>query len=751
MSTSKPVVSGLVALSMLVAVGGAQDHAGVAAAIPGAVDGIVEAAMREHLFPGVSVAVLHAGELIVARGYGWADRESGAPATAATVYPIGSISKPFTAAAVTRLVEQGRIGLDDPVTRFLPASPEAWRAVRVRHLLQQTSGIPDFFAMPGFEAMEQGAPERFSRDDVVALFRDAPLLFSPGERWAYSNSNYTLLGLILEAVTGRPFGEYLETEVLRPLGLEATYSCGSRPAPGSEARGYAVREGVVTVAPVVNPNTTIGDGGLCSSVLDLVRWMDALANGRGVDAASYRRLTTADPLADGTLPDYGSGLNLGDFEGRRRVGHSGHGIGFTGSLAFYPDEKVAVAVLTNEGNGWPEAIEKKIARAVLGLPEPAMAEVPIAAAELQRYLGTYDTGNFPLEVAEAAGRLRIEIKGPIALRHLGGHTFASDSDPDAVRLIFSMVVGRADRVVLEFAGMRWYGTGSADPMGGERMSSVTSPERLSIEGTELHYIAQGSGPPVVLVHGSLADYSYWEQASQIEPLAERHRVIAYSRRYNHPNRNEPGSAHSPAVEAQDLRRLLDELGVGPVHLVGHSYGAYTALLFALEHPERVRTLVLAEPPILPWLRDIPGGEGIEEGFMAEVWDPLGEAFRHGGDEAGLELTAQWYFGTSFAEVEPRWQTFFRNNVREWRALALSGETFPNVDPERVRALSVPTLLLSAGNNALGFNDLIDARLARLLPDVERVIIPDSSHEMFLDFPEVTARTLLEFFARIEER
>lgn len=272
-------------------------------------------------------------------------------------------------------------------------------------------------------------------------------------------------------------------------------------------------------------------------------------------------------------------------------------------------------------------------------------------------------------------------------------------------------------------------------------------ERMTIADTELHYIARGSGATVVLVHGSLADYSYWEQAGQIEALAEHYRVVAYSRRYNHPNRNEPDGEHSAVVEAEDLAGFLAQLGSDPVHLVGHSYGAYTALLLALEHPGRVRSLVLAEPPILPWLPEIPGGEGIEEGFMSNVWTPMGEAFRKQGDEAGLEFTARWYFQVPFDQVEPRWQVLFRNNVREWRALAISSRPFPMIDRDRVRALAVPTLLMSGGQNAGGFNDLIDAELARLVPDVERVIIPDASHEMFLDFPELSARTMLQFIGR----
>lgn len=271
------------------------------------------------------------------------------------------------------------------------------------------------------------------------------------------------------------------------------------------------------------------------------------------------------------------------------------------------------------------------------------------------------------------------------------------------------------------------------------------PTRVSLDGVEIHYVERGTGSPVVLVHGSLADYTYWASAAQIAPLSEHHRVIAYSRRYNHPNTNPSGPDHSPVVEAEDLGKLLDRLDTGPVHLVGHSYGAYTALLFTLEHPERVRSLVLAEPPILPWLPAIAGGEGIEERFMAEVWKPLGQAFDE-SDAAGLDFTARWYFKLPFDEVDPDWQALFRNNVTEWRELAISPLTYPDIDRERVRNLRVPTLLLSGGKNAGGFNDLIDGELSRLLPEVTRVIIPGASHEMFLDFPEVTARTMTEFLA-----
>ncbi len=274
--------------------------------------------------------------------------------------------------------------------------------------------------------------------------------------------------------------------------------------------------------------------------------------------------------------------------------------------------------------------------------------------------------------------------------------------------------------------------------------------RVSIgDGIELAYVERGSGPTVVLVHGSLADLSYWEQSEQMERLAAGFRVIAYSRRYNHPSSNPPSGDHSPMVEARDLDRLLTALRTGPVHLVGHSYGAYTALVYAMDHPGMVRSLVLAEPPIISWLPEIPGGEGVYEGFMASVWEPLAVAFRDGGDAEGLDFTARWYFDVPFAEVEPAWQTLFTDNVAEWRALAVSPHTFPHLDRDRVSGVRMPTLLLSGGRNEGGFNDLVDGHLQQLITGSERIVIPDASHEMFLDFPQITASLMARHFTRAE--
>lgn len=266
------------------------------------------------------------------------------------------------------------------------------------------------------------------------------------------------------------------------------------------------------------------------------------------------------------------------------------------------------------------------------------------------------------------------------------------------------------------------------------------------ENITLHYEDEGRGDPVVFVHGSLADLSYWRWSGMMERLAVSHRVIAYSRRYNYPNDNTPGGDHSAAVEAHDLAGFLNAVGLEQVHLVGHSYGAFTALVYALAQPKRVRSLILAEPPIVPWLSMLPGGARFD-GFMDKVWRPLGDAFRE-GDEAGLEFTSRWYFRVPFMDAPVEWRPLLERNIGEWRALALSSDAFPMVSFDDIRRLNVPALLLSGARNAEGFNHLIDNQLEALLPEVRRVVVPNAGHEMFLDNPEVCAHAMLEHLSAL---
>ncbi|CAN5367563.1 hypothetical protein BH23BAC2_BH23BAC2_19210 [soil metagenome] len=258
---------------------------------------------------------------------------------------------------------------------------------------------------------------------------------------------------------------------------------------------------------------------------------------------------------------------------------------------------------------------------------------------------------------------------------------------------------------------------------------------------QLHYSIAGEGDPLILIHGSLADLRYWSE--QDTAFAEKFKVIKYSRRYNFPNTNTPQPDHSAAIEARDLLALMDFLDIPEANIVGHSYGAFTALLFALDHPERVKKLILAEPPLLRLLPYTPNGKEIFENYIDNIWNPMGKAFEKSDDD-GLEATAQWYFQISFTEIAPEWQVNFRDNVKEWKALALSADAFPFIDPDRLMSLTTPTLLLSADQNQGGFFDLLDTELSRLIPNSKRKIIENSSHEMFLDNPGETNREILGF-------
>ena len=271
---------------------------------------------------------------------------------------------------------------------------------------------------------------------------------------------------------------------------------------------------------------------------------------------------------------------------------------------------------------------------------------------------------------------------------------------------------------------------------------------------ELHYVEQGNGIPVIFVHGSVDDYRTFEP--QLEPLSRHYRVISYSRRYNFPNgANAPSGNHSALVEADDLARLLQALGAHPAHVVGHSYGAYTALILAMKHPELVRSVVLAEPPLLRWLPELPRGEHLYADFMNNMWEPTGREFRLGHAEQALRITIDW-FGKNGYLIEGKPAQFdalpteiravMMANLLEWQALTTSSDAFPMLDRAAVKAITAPILLMS-GENTMKMNKEIEAELQRLLPKAETVVIPGATHEMWAEQPDVCRARVAAFLAK----
>ncbi|MFL6588881.1 MAG: alpha/beta fold hydrolase [Chthoniobacterales bacterium] len=269
---------------------------------------------------------------------------------------------------------------------------------------------------------------------------------------------------------------------------------------------------------------------------------------------------------------------------------------------------------------------------------------------------------------------------------------------------------------------------------------------VRVNGVELHYLEQGRGIPVLFVHGGLVDYRRW--ASQIQPFARHYRVITYSRRYNFPNHNTPlDPVYSPAVDADDLAALINKLQLGRVHVIGESYGAYTALFLAVHHPELVRSLVLAEAPMLRWLKSTPEGRVAFADFQERLWQPVGRAF--GGRDPGeaMKIIVSYFFnGATVDSIPADVRTQLKANLREWQALTASRDAFPSLSREEVAGISAPTLLMG-GQHTLLLHRLLDAQYAALLPHNRRVIIPKATHEMWDEQPVACAEAALTFLDR----
>jgi pimeloyl-ACP methyl ester carboxylesterase len=291
------------------------------------------------------------------------------------------------------------------------------------------------------------------------------------------------------------------------------------------------------------------------------------------------------------------------------------------------------------------------------------------------------------------------------------------------------------------------------PLLAQDAGSGASPRTVSVNGVELHYVEQGQGRAVVFVHGGLEDYRAWQP--KMRAFSERYRTIAYSRRYNYPNaRIAPRPDYSASVDADDLAALIRTLNLAPAHVVGVSYGAYGALLLAHRHPELVRSLVLSEAPVLRWLPDLEGGRTLFADFMSKLWDPTVRAFRE-GDEAGVKAAIDGfgelgYSGTdqkmTFAGLPPEIRAVILANAAEWRALAQSKDTFPDLPRSAVRRIKAPTLLLS-GQRSLALHAAIDREMEKLLPRHERVVIANATHEMWSEYPAECGAAALAFLAR----
>jgi D-alanyl-D-alanine carboxypeptidase len=306
------------------------------------------------------------------------------PASAETVYGIGSITKQFTAAAILQLQEKEKLALDDDIHTYLPGYPSNGQRITIRQILSHTSGIPELTAQPSYRDASDAAVRR---EAIMREVLSLPLDFAPGTQWRYSNSGYVLAGLIIERVTGLPYATYLTDRLLRPLGLRDTSVCPGDRSSDPYAQGYEQQTGSWTRAihlgqplslvPAARVDLSIASaaGAGCSTVLELLAWTEALTSGRVVGPPSYRLMITPASLAHGSTVPYGLGFFLREFGTHRAIVHGGIiENGFVGMLGDFPDDDLTVAVLANTLAD-PESLMVGILREVFDEPD-ATWDVP---------------------------------------------------------------------------------------------------------------------------------------------------------------------------------------------------------------------------------------------------------------------------------------------------------------------------------------------------------------------------------------
>ncbi|HET6267619.1 MAG TPA: serine hydrolase domain-containing protein [Acidobacteriota bacterium] len=321
-----------------------------------AIDDFVTARMKETKTPGLSLAIVQNGEVVRAKGYGYANIELKAPATEETVYQSGSVGKQFTATAIMMLRDEGKLSLQDHITKYFPDAPDTWKDITIRNLLTHTSGLKEYTDMD----LQKDRTEK----DLEAFVEKPPLDFPTNSKFEYSNTNYLLLGYIIEKVTGKFYGDFLKERIWDPLGMTSTRVISESAIIPNRAAGYELDKNgnlmnQTWVAPTIN---TTADGALYFSVLDLAKWDAALYTEKVLKRSSLQEMWTGTPQSMADYDGgYGYGWSMGYQRGHRIIQHGGSWQGFRSQISRYVDDKLTVIVLLNQAWASPGSIAHTVA------------------------------------------------------------------------------------------------------------------------------------------------------------------------------------------------------------------------------------------------------------------------------------------------------------------------------------------------------------------------------------------------------
>ncbi len=324
---------------------------------------VVNEQMLANKIPGMSLAVLRKGKIVLLKSYGLANVEHQVPVKPETIFQSGSIGKQFTAAAVMILVQENKLSLDDRVSKYFPDLPATWKDITVWHLLTHTSGLGDY-------PPEIDLKRDYTEDEFLAAFKKAPLDFEPGTSWNYSNVGYVTLGILIGKITGKFYGEFVKERLFRPLDMTTAQIISEADIVPNRAAGYRLVKGELKNQEWVSPSTnSTADGSYYFSILDLAKWDAALYTDTPLTRSSREKIWTPAKLRDGTIKDYGFGWHLGNYHGRRLAFHGGAWQGFKTFIIRFLDTELTIIFLANS---W-ETRDFKLARALAAAFYPAFA------------------------------------------------------------------------------------------------------------------------------------------------------------------------------------------------------------------------------------------------------------------------------------------------------------------------------------------------------------------------------------------
>lgn len=318
------------------------------------VDSLVNAEMQKQRIPGLSIVIVRNGIIDYVKGYGYANLEHKVKVKPETIFQAGSVGKQFTAFAILLLVEEGRIGLDDPLKKYFPDAPDTWEKITVRNLLNHTGGWASY--PDGFNFQVD-----YTEDSLYQIISKLPFEFEPGERSRYSNIGYVTLGLLISKVTGAFYGEFLKHRIFTPLGMSTARVINEADIIPNRAAGYRMVNDEIKNQRWVSPSiNTTADGSLYVTALDMAKWEAALNAGKLLKKENYQAMWSPVVLNNGNTYPYGFGWAIDSINGKRIIEHNGSWQGFEAVIKRYPEKKLAVIVLSNLSRSSPNKISTRI-------------------------------------------------------------------------------------------------------------------------------------------------------------------------------------------------------------------------------------------------------------------------------------------------------------------------------------------------------------------------------------------------------